>query len=46
MTKAIEQGGVRPDIDLEAAIDLFYAPIYYRLQLGTGPISEAFVDYI
>ncbi len=46
LTKAIEQGGVRPDIDLEAAIDLFYAPIYYRLQPGTGPISEAFVDYI
>ena len=41
---AIKEGDIRADIDLEAAIDLFYAPIYYRLQLGTGPISDAYVD--
>lgn len=33
-------------MDIGAAIDLFYAPIYYRLQMGTGPISEAYVDRI
>jgi AcrR family transcriptional regulator len=43
---AIVQGGVRADIDIEAAIDAFYAPLYYRLQMGTGAITEAYVDRI
>jgi hypothetical protein len=25
---------------------MLYAPIYYRLQIGTGPISDAYVDGI
>lgn len=44
--EAIRQGDLRKDIDPEAAIDLLYAPVYYRLQIGTGPINEAFVDGI
>lgn len=43
---AIKQGDVRPDLDIEAAIDAFYAPLYYRLQMGTGPISEAYVEKV
>jgi AcrR family transcriptional regulator len=43
---AMEQGDLRADIDPEAAIDMLYAPIYYRLQIETGPISEAYVDGI
>jgi AcrR family transcriptional regulator len=46
LTEAIQQGEMRADIDLEAAIDLLYAPLYYRLQLGTGPISEAYVEHV
>jgi AcrR family transcriptional regulator len=46
LEEAIRQGGVRADIDIEAAIDAFYAPIYYRLQMGTGPISESYVDSV
>jgi len=46
LEEAIRQGGVRADLDIEAAIDAFYAPIYYRLQMGTGPISEAYVDKV
>lgn len=42
--EAIRQGDLRRDINPEAAIDLLYAPVYYRLQIGTGPIDEAFVD--
>ncbi len=41
---AILQGTVRSEIDIDAAIDLLYAPIYYRLLMGTGPISEVYVD--
>ncbi len=46
LVEAVRQGGVRADIDMEAAIDAFYAPIYYRLQMGTGTISEVYVDSI
>ena len=44
--KAISQGELRPDIDLEATIDLLYAPMYYRLQMGTAPLSDAYIDEI
>ncbi len=46
LEEATQQGGLRKDLDIEAAIDAFYAPIYYRLQMGTGPISEAYVDKV
>ena len=44
LEEAISQGAVRADIDVEAAIDLLYAPLYYRLQIGAGPISDAYVE--
>ncbi|SDE65971.1 transcriptional regulator, TetR family [Terriglobus roseus] len=43
LEEAIQQGDLREDIDFDAAIDMLYAPIYYRLQIGTGPISEQYV---
>jgi hypothetical protein len=33
-------------IGIEATIDLLYGPIYYRLQMGAGPISESCVDKV
>ena len=36
LREAIRMGEVRSDIDIEAAIDAFYGPIYYRLQMATG----------
>jgi AcrR family transcriptional regulator len=42
--EAIERGELGADIDPETAIDLLYAPLYYRLQMGTGPLSEAYID--
>jgi AcrR family transcriptional regulator len=44
--EAIQQGDLRADINIETAIDALYGPIYYRLQMATGPISEAYVDGI
>ena len=44
LQEAIGQGAVRSDIDVESAIDSLYAPLYYRLMIGTGPISDAFVE--
>jgi AcrR family transcriptional regulator len=42
--EAVRRRELRPDIDLEVTIDLLYAPLYYRLQMGTGPLSEAYID--
>jgi AcrR family transcriptional regulator len=41
---AIDQGHLRHDIDLEIATDMLYGPLYYRLLLGTGAISDDFID--
>lgn len=44
--EAVRRGEMRANIDLEATIDLLYAPLYYRLQMGTGPLSDAYADEI
>jgi len=44
LQRAIQEGDLRNDIDLEAATDLLYGPIYYRLLLGTGAIDGRFID--
>jgi AcrR family transcriptional regulator len=41
---AADQGAIRRDADLETTIDLLYAPFYYRLQMGTAPLTNAYVD--
>jgi hypothetical protein len=42
----IAQGIPRPDVDPDAVIDLLCAPLYYRLQMGTGALSDAYIDQI
>jgi AcrR family transcriptional regulator len=44
--KGIEKGLLRPDADPNAIIDILYAPIYYRLQMRTGPLSDSYIDEI
>ena len=44
--EGIRLGTLRHGTDPDAMIDLLYAPIYYRLQLGTGPLSDAYIDEI
>ena len=44
--EGVRQGALRSDIDPDAMIDLLYAPLYYRLQMGTGPLADAYVDEI
>jgi AcrR family transcriptional regulator len=46
LQKAVSQGELRSNIDLEATIDLLYAPMYYRLQMGTAPLSDQYIDEI
>jgi AcrR family transcriptional regulator len=44
--EAVRRGELRADINLEATIDLLYAPMYYRLQMGIGPLTDAYIDKI
>jgi AcrR family transcriptional regulator len=44
--RAVKEGSISPAIDIEAALDLVYAPVFFRLLLGHGPLDEAFADSI
>ena len=46
LVRAIAEGALRKDIDIEAALDLIYAPLYFRLLIGHGPLDAAFTDAI
>lgn len=44
LLSAIKQGSVRPDIAIEAALDMIYGPVFYRLLVGHAPLDKGFVD--
>jgi AcrR family transcriptional regulator len=44
--EGIAKGILRADADPDTMIDILYAPLYYRLQMGTGALSEAYIDEI
>jgi AcrR family transcriptional regulator len=46
LLRAGAAGDLRPDIDWEAALDLIYAPLYFRLLMGHGPLDANFTDAI
>jgi AcrR family transcriptional regulator len=42
ITRGIDDGMFRPDINVETVLDLIYGPIFYRLLIGHQPINDAF----
>jgi AcrR family transcriptional regulator len=46
--KALEQyrlsGHVSPEADLDAAIEMLFGPLYYRLLFTWGPVNESYID--
>jgi AcrR family transcriptional regulator len=44
LREARTRGELRPGTNIDAVIDALYGAIYYRLQIGTGPLSDAAVD--
>lgn len=44
LERAIAKGELRSDLDREAALDLLYGPIFFRLLMGHAPLDERFVD--
>ncbi len=45
MQAAIAEGSLRTDLDIDAAIDLLYGSLYYRLLLASGPLDKRFIDH-
>jgi len=44
LQRGIERGELRPDLDVEIAVDLLFGPIYYRLLMSGEPLTNAFND--
>lgn len=46
IVRAIDEGEVRSDTDLDVVLDLVVAPVFFRLLLGHEPNDEAFADSV
>jgi hypothetical protein len=46
MRQAAAEGTLRANIDIDAAIDLLYGALYYRLLLGSGSLDERFIRHV
>jgi AcrR family transcriptional regulator len=46
LEQAIADGEIRNDLELETALDLIHAPVFYRLLLGHAPLTPQFTDSI
>ena len=44
LLQAVDEGEVREGADLEVALDVIYAPLFFRLLIGHGPLDRAFTD--
>jgi Tetracyclin repressor-like, C-terminal domain len=44
--RGVARGELRTDVDLEAAFDLVFGPLLYRLLISHAPLDEAGVDAI
>jgi AcrR family transcriptional regulator len=44
LERGISTGELRPDLDIESAIDALYGPIYYRLLVKHGPLTKKWID--
>jgi hypothetical protein len=46
LARAVLEGDIRRDLDIEAALDLIYAPFYFRLLIGHAPLTSHDTDTI
>ena len=46
LMRAMERGQVRNDVDVEAALDSIYSPLWVRLIIGFAPLDLPFVDRV
>jgi AcrR family transcriptional regulator len=46
LQRAMEQGEIRRDIDLEVALDMIYGTLFFRLLMGHAPLDERLAGQI
>lgn len=46
LNRAVAAGELRANADLDVALDLIYAPLYFRLLIGHGALDGDFTDAI
>lgn len=46
LQRGIDAGEFRADLDIEAAIDALYGPVFYRLLVGHGPLDTTWVTNV
>jgi AcrR family transcriptional regulator len=46
LERARAAGEVDAGLDIEVALDLLYAPVFYRLLVGHGPLDAAYTDAV
>jgi AcrR family transcriptional regulator len=46
LARAVHEGDIRRDLDIEAALDIIYAPFYFRLLIGHAPLTSRDTDTI
>jgi AcrR family transcriptional regulator len=44
LRRGMERGDLRPDVDLELALDVLGGPLFYRLLVTGGPIDEQLAE--
>jgi AcrR family transcriptional regulator len=44
LRRGVERGDLRPDLDLELAVDVLGGPLFYRLLVTGGPIDEQLAE--
>ena len=46
LARAVAAHELRADIDFDVTLDLIYAPLYFRLLIGHGPLDATFTDAV
>jgi AcrR family transcriptional regulator len=46
LERARQEKTLRPDVNLDVALDLLYGPLFFRLLMGHAPLDERFMDQI
>jgi AcrR family transcriptional regulator len=46
LQRGIDRGDIRSDVDLEAVIDAYVGPIFYRFLISDAPLDDAFADIL
>ena len=46
VARGVGEGVVRADVEIDVALDMILAPVFFRLLLGHAPLDEAFADAV